>query len=294
MAFDGEGNLYITQRGTTELEYTDGSIYKITSDRMVSKWVDTITGPRDIVWTGGTSYGDTLFVAESNTRDILGITLMGNITTFSDCISEYPHALGIDRTGNYSWGLYTATRGTDRILKIEPDGSTSIFSYFPTTIEGGPTDLIFDITGNYDNLMYLAIADEVTLNGIYKVAPDGNATVFAPEITDALALSIDENGSMFNGDLFVVGSTDSWKRDIFRITPSGESSLFIQGLYSNSACIQFGSDGALYVADRLGDEMIITKVSVIPEPSTMSLFIWGIALVKSRKKYIKKYLCICS
>jgi len=156
MTFDDTGSLYVTQRGDASQSVASGSIYKITPGGSASRWLDNLSGPRRIVWAGGTSYGDNLYVAEIGpTRDVLKIALDGTTTTLAN-ISTAPHALALDRTGNYGSLLYTATRGTQNIYSISTTGSVSQFSSFPPQGLGGPLDLVFDPGTAFGGSLYIS------------------------------------------------------------------------------------------------------------------------------------------
>ncbi len=60
LAFDGSGNLYATHDQA-------GSIWKITSDGTASEFVIGLGYPIGITWGGGTSFGDYLYVLDSDT-----------------------------------------------------------------------------------------------------------------------------------------------------------------------------------------------------------------------------------
>ena len=104
ITFDSYGNLYLTQ---WEDYPSIGGIYRISPDKSAMKWVDGLGTPRKMVWTGGTEYGDYLYVTDATPRDLLRIELDGTVSTFCH-VGAGPHALALDRTGAYGGYLYLA------------------------------------------------------------------------------------------------------------------------------------------------------------------------------------------
>jgi len=97
IAFDNNGNLYATNP-------TSGTIWKVTPDGTAAQFASGLTSPRGIEWTGGTVFGNNLYVVEYNPSGggILKIDTAGNVTNFGNMPSGGHAALpiGLDRSGN--------------------------------------------------------------------------------------------------------------------------------------------------------------------------------------------------
>ncbi len=282
--FDNAGNIYLLQRwGST--------IYKIDQNKN-SSLLATFTGDaKAMEYGGGGAYGDNLYMTlrgETVWDDtIVRVDMSGNVTTFGD-MSPPAHGvtpLALDTTGNYGNMLYTSTSGQDKTYSISPTGNKSLFGNFPGwTDGGGPHGIDFDDYGNFGGKMFMTTSYGTTpaLSGLFSIDPQGNATKFASEFVNGFNVEFDTVGAMFDGDLFIHGRKNTADPlALWRIDPQGNSTLF-----SNDAvALTFGPDGAMYTAELIGSDYVINRVSLVPEPATMTLLtIGGIAVVRRRSK----------
>jgi len=260
MTFDHEGNLYVAYGNTT---YNNGGIDVITPSKDVIQLTTGLNDPRGIVWTGGTSYGEYLYVANPGSRQIKRVSLDGSVSTFCDIASAHP--IELDRVGNYCGYLYTGTRSNDHIEKIFPDGQSELFSDFPYAISGGPLCIAFDPGTDYGSLMYVGTGSFSNIDwiGVYSIDINGNPTRFAPDIVGADGIKFDSTG-MFGNKLFVLGiEILGGPRNIWRVNPVGEAIKFA----GSADSFTFGPDGAMYVHEHSDDIVTISRISLIPEPA---------------------------
>lgn len=282
MTFDAHGNLYLSQWG--DYNSNEGVIYRISPDRSATKWSDGLGTPRRMVWSGGTAYGEYLYVTDATSRNIARIDLDGNVSTFVS-VSAMPHSLILDRTGDYGGFMYTATRGQDHTYRITTGGTATMFSNFPNTVPGGPMDMDFDPGTDYGGLMYMATdcPYDPELSGLFALDTSGNAAKFAPDIVTASNVEIDPS-ILFGGELFVSGKTDYDQPyySLWRVDPTGEATIFADGPIGT---FTFGPDGAMYVPEYSELEQMVVISRITPEPATILLLgLGGLALLRRRRQ----------
>jgi len=262
MVFADNGNLYVTH-------VMDSSIWCITPDGTASEFVSGLAGATGIVWAADTNYGDYLYVA---------ITYFGIVRVGLDGTSHYfasrhcAGTLGLDRTGNYGGYIYTTTGCQDHTYRVYPDGNVTMFTSWPTWIDGGgPHNIAFDNRGNFGGLFYVAAAYTAAqphVSGLFTLDPQGHANRFAEDIVQAHAVDFDP-AEDFNGDMFVIRRSTFDQPDLlWRVSPDGSATEFaiLEGLAPRG--LTFGPDGAMYVGEYLpADELvIISRISRAVEP----------------------------
>ncbi|MHC4061605.1 MAG: SMP-30/gluconolactonase/LRE family protein [Planctomycetota bacterium] len=266
--FDCHWNLYLSQ---WEVYRSKGGIYRINSNRTGSKWMDMAGTPRRIVWAGGTSYGQYLYVSDATSYEVLRVGLDGTASLFCH-LSDGPHSLALDRTGNYGGYLYIATRHPDRIYAVSETGDAEVFSQFPGSVPGGHVDLTFDPGTKYGGLMYAALEHGNPPHkgnyGLFAVDQDGNARKFAPNIVTAHTVQIDPYG-MLKDDLFVSGKCkckEDEPYNIWRVDPDGSTNKFAVGTIGDKDLLTFtlGSHGDLYVPEYSPDEKVVIVNRILP------------------------------
>ncbi|MBN1974699.1 MAG: hypothetical protein JW787_13755 [Sedimentisphaerales bacterium] len=257
LAFDGSGNLFTTH-------YPTGTVWCIKPDGTANEFT-AIEYPRGITWTGGTSFGDYMYVVDFETfrGDLMRVGLDGTVSHFSSLSGDGPTPLALDRTGNYGGFLYLATRGDDRIYRIDSAGRESTFSSFPYSRNGGgPMSLAFDITGNYGGLMYLANTyspGNEDVSGLFSLDTEGLAKRFTEDLVEAGCIAFAPNCA-FSQYMYVIGKSNyDGPRQLWRINPEGHATMFA----SDCNEIIFGPDGFLYVSEfsSSGSFVIISRVS---------------------------------
>ena len=281
MEFDSNGNMYISYEAL-------GTIDRVDTDKSVTMFVTGLTEPRNLVWTGGTVYGDNLYVADHSGHKIVKVSMEGNKTTFVNINS--PQGIALDRVGGYGGYLYTGPRVSDHVDRILQDGTLQKFSDFPYGMPGGPCDFTFDTGMEYGGLMYVGTdsVQNVNWRGVHSLDKNGNPTRFAPDIVEASQIKFDEYG-MFDNKLFIGGrknSSDPW--EIWRADPDGTTTLFARGSISGNAPFTFGPDGAMYVHESANNIVTISRISLIPEPATLSILGLGGLIMLCKKKSNKE------
>jgi sugar lactone lactonase YvrE len=143
-----------------------------------------------------------------------------------------PTGLALDRDGL----LYISSRFDGIVYQATPGGNMSVYAEGM----GVATGLAFDAQGN------LYVGDRA--GTIFKIGRDRQIYVFAtmePSIAAYhLAFGPDEH-------LYVAGPTTSSFDCVYRITPTGEVSVFYRGL-GRPQGLAFDAEGRLYVAASLG------------------------------------------
>ncbi|MEY2563143.1 MAG: hypothetical protein QOH88_1336 [Verrucomicrobiota bacterium] len=133
------------------------------------------------------------------------------------------HAGGValDAAGN----LFVAERSS--VSKFTTDGTKSTL---PAGLKN-PLGLTFDAKGN------LFVSD-IETDSIYKFAPDGKKSTFAPGI-HSFGMACDSSGNLFV----------SHENSIFKFTPAGKKSTFVSGL-GNAIDLAFDEAGNLFVVEQ--------------------------------------------
>lgn len=276
IAFDPAGRIYLSQTEYLPLRDKPDAIYRVNTDRTVTRWATNLKSPRRIAWGGGTAFGDYLYVPENYADRIQRIALNGTRTTFGGSIDMAPQALAIDRTGTYGGQMYMATRAHDAVWTISPAGVQTPFSPFPYSANGGPVDLAFDPGTNYGGQLYLtSSSDQSPYSGLFSLDPLGNATRFAPSILDAYSVDFDPLG-LFRGRMFVSGLTSASalaQYAIWQVTSSGTSIPFARGTLGDKSLptFAFGPDGDLYVPEWLPATKQVVISRIIPPPAVVPL-----------------------
>jgi hypothetical protein len=264
LTFGPEGNLYVSH---WEDYPSPGAIYRISPDGTAEKWLGDLGTPRRIVWTGGTEYGDYLYLADGTLGGILRIELNGTLSTFIS-MSGGPHSLALDTAGGYEGLLYVATRSPDRIYSVTPSGQLALFSNFPGSVRNGHVDLTFDPGTDYGGLMYAAIYNTSGWGGVYSYDQDGTGERFAPAIVSARGVVVDPVG-LFGGKMFIAGQLDfSGPLDTIWRAGSDESlsEFAVATLGSYIWAFTFGPDGAMYVPEYSLEKQTVFISRIIPYP----------------------------
>ncbi|MHC4336466.1 MAG: hypothetical protein ACYSTG_00750, partial [Planctomycetota bacterium] len=257
MVFADNGNLYLTQ-------LKDNSIWCITPYGAATELVSGVVGPTGIVWGVGTSYGDYLYVAITS-KGVIRVDLDG--TTWNFASRSCAGTLGLDRTGNYGGYMYTTTGCVDHTYRVHPDGSVTMFTSWPTWINGGgPHNIAFDNRGNYGGLFFVAAAYSASqphVSGLFTLDPGGSATRFTEDIVQAYGVDFDP-AEGFGGDMFVIGRSSFGEPDLlWRVSPDGTATEFatLSGLAPRG--LTFGPDGAMYVGEYISQsrEVIVSRIS---------------------------------
>ena len=277
MTFDSSENLYlVTGHG-------GGMIYKITPDGVMSQFSGGLSNPQQIAWGGDTSFGNNLYVADNYTSAIVGVGLDGSSSTFSTLAAQ-PIAVTLDRTGNFGNKMYIGTRNSAGIVSVTDTGLDQPFVQFYGLSDGWPLDIAIDPGTRYGGLMYLTMYSptDVDWRGMFSVSSAGNITKFLPKQFGWGVLEFDTTEQQdFGGDLFTgAGGL------IHRVAPNGDTFEFIRSDDIFIRNFTFGPDNSMYIVQDAdsGGPMVISRVSLIPEPATLLMLgIGGAALLRKRR-----------
>ncbi|MBN2511878.1 MAG: PEP-CTERM sorting domain-containing protein [Sedimentisphaerales bacterium] len=277
MVFDSQGNLYLTHEVT-------GAINKISSTGEVTVgWVECLSNPCGIEYTGGSAYGNYLYVNTSNNDAVYQIDLNGNKTSFSSDISGST-MIALDRGSHYGNKLYATTSTYDSIYSISQNGSNQVFSDYFNNLSGCIQGISIAPNGTYNNSMYISTwyPKYPDKSGIFSVDQKGNPTLFDTNLAAGFAMNFDTSG-FFDNALFVsaIESFDTpWS--IYRLDENGQATLFVSSNTSSLYGFSFGPDGSMYVCECDYSTSRIWKISAIPEPATILIF--GLGLLGLRRK----------
>ena len=258
LAFDDQGNLYVTNEGLPELSYPGTTVSKVTPDSVMTTFASGFAGCSGIAFN---SIDGNLYVSDDRDK-VYRVNPAGyfrEFVTLPEGQPQNPNAIAFDS----DWNLYVVAMG-GAIYRVTPEGDISIFVDSNDIPDGfhGPEAIVFDDEGN----MYTSDYS----NRVLRITPEREVTVFAtfPGGT-AGGLAFDDDGS-----LYVSSQNES---AVYRISPNGgEATPFATGFdpdtttYGISARgLIFDSEGSLYIADW--GSGIVWKVAVIPIDANLDL-----------------------
>ncbi len=275
MTFDPEGNLYTVYR-------TTGNVCRIESDKNVTlNWVSNIVRPRQIIWVDDSNYGNYFYLTDPGEDKLWKITATGNKTTFA-----YPGSdtcsLAFDTTNNYGRNIFVGTTADDRIYRVLPNGQVQVFSNFFYGTSGGIWGIDFDPGTDFGGKMYVGYGGDVPQkSGLFQMDASGNPTRFAPSLVYCDTIGFSPVGGIFGSDLFVNGKLQiDGPTNLFRVDAAGNATLFVEpGLP-----FVFGPDGAMYVHEWSNGISTISRISLVPEPATLTLLTIGVLGLRRKKK----------
>jgi sugar lactone lactonase YvrE len=179
-----------------------------------------------------------------------------------------PTGLAIDRNGY----LFVSCRNDGTIHRVSPDGRAMQW------MEGMgiATGIAFDKSGN------LYVGDRS--GTIFKIGPDREVFVFA---TLEPSMSAYHLAFSPTGELFVTGPTTSSFDRVYRISASGELTVFFRGL-GRPQGLAFDRFGNLYVAGSLGGRRGIVRITPQSEAEVVlgGTGIVGVALLPAHRAMI--------
>jgi hypothetical protein len=141
-----------------------------------------------------------------------------------------PTSLGFDRSGQ----LHVSSRFDGSVHRIAPDGTA--------TAVASDLGVACGIAFDEDNILF--VGDR---SGTILRVEDGRASTLAvlPPSVAAFHLAFGPDGN-----LYVTGPTLGTRDSIYRVTRTGDVSIFYEGL-GRPQGLAFDADGGLYVADAL-------------------------------------------
>ncbi len=282
--FGPNGEIYATHFRSRHAH--DGYIVKIDGAKNDTVFTSSVSSPFNIKYSSGGAYGNYFYVGDPDTPsggEITQVDLNGNVSTFTSNIND-PSRLAIDPTGNYGNLMYATGGIDDRIQAISPAGSTeSVLNSYWYGHSESMHSIKFDEGTKYDGKMFLtAHYHEDAYQGLFQVNPDGSQVQWH-QIDAACGLMIDQSDGLFNGTMFFSGAYDGewWK--LWKV--NGINDVEPIALFEESwTMMHLGPDGAMYAMEwnDTTNETIITKITPVPEPVTLSLL--GLGALMLRKK----------
>ena len=195
LAFDASGTLYATSSlGALVSIDQGGQITVLDTTPFVS--AQGIAADR----------AGNLYIADLDAMTLTKRSSAGTITTLAGNVLAVPKFTTTDPAGN----IYVGNSGNKTVTKVTPQGVASVL-----VPRGGPIGDPVGVVFGPDNFLYVA-DDELDQQGIYKVAADGTATLFA----DLSSRRAEPQGMAFDshGTLYV---SDSSAGAILKVAPDG-------------------------------------------------------------------------
>jgi hypothetical protein len=222
-----------------------------------------VQGPSDIIWTGGTNYGDYLFVSSHLAGLIVRVGVDGDIAHFAQ-IPSGASALAVDKTGNYQNNMFVGSRFHE-VYQVSETGQETLFALIepPFNIY----DMAFATQGRFGDLLYASlinVREPYVEASICTISPTGTIDIIA-QTPPAIDLAFDEKGWLFAGDLYFVGFQPApdlplgYASNIFRMNEDGQISNFIQ-CDEMVVSMAFDSYGIMYIASWSGSKVNIHRI----------------------------------
>ncbi len=254
LAFDAQGNLYVTNRDMNSIE-------RYTSFGLGTQFVSSnLSTPEGLAFD---KLGN-LYVANTGDGSIEKFNSTGGGATRFDTTgtgtihASSPRALAFDATGN----LYVASEGDDKIIKYNTSGVGSVFVTDPgtNTVLNQPNGLAFDSSGN----LYVSNAGSTSIR---KFDSSGAALTFTTTGTQpgiAQGLAFDASGNLYVADSAVGVNGNR----IVKYTTAGVGSVYANTNMNGPTGIAIGV--------------------ATPEPGSIALLVsgglTGIGLMRRRRK----------
>jgi len=288
VAVDSSGNLYVADRWASLVEKIapDGTLSIIAGNASVGAptpgpATDSALGSPNGVAVDSSG---NVYIADDYNNEILKVSPDGTLSILagtgsdgpptegpaSSSLLSSPHGVGVDSSGN----VYVADSGNNRIEKISPDGTLSVFagnsgwgapSPGPATSSTfySPMSVAVDSSGNvYVADWFNAMIEKITPDGVLSIFA-GNGTSSTPTVGPAsdssvgapFGVAVDASGNVYvadaanyviekitaDGMLSVFAGTGSWDYSIAGPAPSSP--------LRSPTGVAVDASGNVYIAD---------------------------------------------
>ncbi len=217
---------------------------------------DAGDGPKSIVLNAASD----VFIAAQNSSRTFKFTTAGLDNSYG--ISTNPEDLAIDQSGN----VYAVTTINNNIIKILPNGTSSIFATLPS--QG--YQITIDSLGNIYTL-------HPNQNIIYKTEPNGTVTNFGSITSSSYSLVTDSQNNIY--------VTNLMDKTIFKFTPSGNKTTFAT-LTANPRQITVDTLDNLYVSTNSNTVLKITPSGVVNVMATLGTNLQELTVDASGNVYV--------
>lgn len=184
-----------------------------------------------------------LFAVDESGSSVYEFTPGGMQNVFATGL-DHPLTLAFNSAGNLF--VASGSAGDNNIVEIRPDGTQSVFTSVPQ-----PIALACNSAGNLFVSEYNGTIKEIT--------PDGTQSTFASGLPVSEALTFDNSGNLFVGELR--------SSKIVEFTPEGTQSTFAS--ISSPYSLAFDNSGDLFVGNG-------SRISEIKPDGTQSIFASGL------------------
>jgi len=194
-------------------------------------------------------------VTPAGVSTLFASTYLGNMTCqVRDHTGRFGEA-GAIYAGNASY--------THDLVRVSSMGTVSPF------VTGSPITTPFGLA--IDDAGYLYVTETGTAKGLYRVTPTGTVTAFVSTFTNPFSVVwSDWTRRLYVGDVN--------QQKIFEVTQDGQVTEFVTEVSPHG--MAFGSDGQLYVSDRISNPDRILRISGFAAPPVPAVGTWGlIALI---------------
>ena len=215
-------------------------------------------GPKSIVLDTASN----VYIAAQNSSTTFKITSTGLDNSYG--LSTNPEDLAIDSSGN----VYAITTINNNIIKILPNGTSSIFATLPS--QGN--QITIDSLGN----LYTLHRNQ---NTIYKIQPNGTVTNFGSIDSDSYSFVTDSQNNLYVPSL--MGNT------ILKFTPSGTKTTFVTFTQPpNPRKIAVDSLDNLYVSSNINNVYKITPSGNVTTMATLGTNLQDLAVDINGNVYV--------
>ena len=224
-ALDMDGNLYTTLSGRRG-EQVPNSIFKIDPSGTIQPFVSDLANPTGIAFNG---YGE-MFVSSRHDENIYKISPFGEKSTYAKGMGVAT-GIAFDHDDN----LYVGDR-SGNIFKIDKKREIFVFATLEPSVSA--YHLAFDDEQN----LYVTGHTTSSYDNAYKVAPDGNVSIFFSGLGRPQGLAFDVESNLY------VAASVAGRRGIIRISPDRKASIVVSG--NNLVGLAFGYHQELYLTSN--------------------------------------------